>query len=130
MSYDHQDWTPVVFHKHRAPANPRDKDAVKAAFRSGAGVETVARDAGREMRERARKLDDETAKLPRLSVAMRRILVEARAKKNMTREELAQRINVKPKVIADLESGAVMQDPSILAKVKRVVEAPELRFFE
>lgn len=131
MAFEHQDWNTVVFHKSRGPQHQnsgRDKDAIKNALRSGGKVDTIEKDRQREERDRARKLEQETAVLPRLSAPMRKLMMDARTKKNLTREQLAQMLNVKPKIIADMESGAVVTDLSLLAKVKRALAVPELRF--
>lgn len=130
MSFPHQDWTPVVFRKHNKPEDVKSKEAIKHAQRTGAAVETHAKDHRREEKDRARKLEDGTAVLPKLSVPMRNLMRDARTKMNITREELARRLNVKPKIIADLESGMVVSDPSIIHGVKRVLKTPELRYAE
>jgi ribosome-binding protein aMBF1 (putative translation factor) len=126
MSYPHQDWTPVVFHKRQDTLTR--EDAVKLAHRTGRPVETVEKDHHREERDRARKLEDGTAVLPKLSIAMRNMMRDARTKMNITREELARQLNVKPKVISDLESGLVVTDASVLQGVKRILKLPALRF--
>lgn len=130
MSFTHQDWNTVVFRKHGTskPADTKSKDAIKAAQRTGVPIDTIAKDHRREEKDRARKLEEETAVLPKLSVAMRKLMTDARTKKNLTRDQLAQRLNVKPKLIADMESGVVVSDMSLLAKVKRELGIPELRF--
>lgn len=124
--FDHQDWTPVVFNKPRNHANT--KDALKHARRTGGAVETLAKDHNREQRERARKLESETAVLPKLSLASRKMMTDARTSQGLTRDQLAQRINVKPKLIADLETGEVITDASLLPKVRRALNCPDLKF--
>lgn len=129
MAFDHQDWTPVVFHKPKTTAaDVKSKEAIKHAQRTGANVETLSKDHNREEKDRARKLENETAVLPKLSLAMRKIMTDARTKKNITRDQLAQQLNVKPKVVSDLETGQVVSDPSILVKVRRILGTPELKF--
>lgn len=127
MSFPHQDWTPVVFKTHNSHRQANSKDAIKQAQRTG-NLETLSRDHDREERDRARKVDAETAVLPKLSLTMRKLMTEARTKKGLSRDQLAQRLNVKPKIIGDLESGAVITDPSVLVKVRRELGVPQLRF--
>lgn len=133
--FDHQDWTPVVFRKKE---DVKSKDALKHAQRTGNGkVETQTRDHNREQRDKMRKLEadlDPTADapnvapaLPKLHANMRKVMSDARTKLGITREQLAQRVNVRPKVIVDLETGNVVQEAGILAKVGRVLGV-HLRF--
>ena len=41
--------------------------------------------------------------------------------KGMTQKELAQKINVKPAIINDYESGKAVPDPKIINKLKRIL---------
>jgi len=41
--------------------------------------------------------------------------------KGMTQKELAQKINVKPSLINDYESGKALPDPKIINKIKRIL---------
>lgn len=130
-SYDHQDWKPVVFHVRAA--DPKAKQTIAQAQRKGAGIETLSKDRGREARDAARKLEADLcdpgagceapklAALPKLSGDMRKALTEARTKAGLTRDQLAQRLNVKPKVVVDLETGAVVNERDVLAKINRIL---------
>lgn len=136
---DAQDWEPVVF-KKRVPSNSTDKNAVRAAQRSGSGVETVAKIKGeaREYSDRARKLEADVTTpateaapppppLPTLSAEMRKTMITSRTGKKMTQQQLAQAVNTQPKVIQELEGGKVVQDKSVLQRINKVLGC-SLRF--
>lgn len=132
----HQDWEPVVFRKKVVKEN--DKDAVKAALRSGRPVETIVKNGNREYSDRARKLEadlDPTkdmsqvklAPLNKLNLASRQEMTRVRTEKKLTQIQLAQQLNVRPQIIQDLESGKPIQDRSILNHVNRVL-GTKMRF--
>jgi|TARA_B110000902_G_C13727919_1_gene367768 putative transcription factor len=45
-----------------------------------------------------------------------------RNSKGLTQKDLAQKINVKPSVINDYESGKALPNPSIINKLKKILE--------
>lgn len=117
-----QDWEPVVFHKKPArPAEMRDPAALRAALRSGQGIETHTKDRDREERDRLRKLDAEEAELPILNSTMRQRMIQARVAKKWNQTQLAQMCNVRLQIIQDLESGKPVTEPQILQKIMRVI---------
>jgi len=130
-SFNHQDWTPVVFRKKIT--NPRDKNEIVNAMRNGKKVDTLKKDNGsKEYSARARKLEldlvaDPTeaaptlGPLPRLSTVDRQELVKARTAKGLTQVQLAYQVNTIPSVIQDLENGKVVQNTKILQQVNRVL---------
>lgn len=139
MNLSGQDWETVVF-KKRAPHNPSDKDAVRAAQRNGGNVETITKIKGdaREYSDRARKLEADVntpateaapppPPLPVLSSDMRKAMIAARTGKKMTQQQLAQAVNTQPKIIQDIECGKVVQDKSVLQRINRVLGC-SLRF--
>lgn len=130
---EHQDWTPVIIRK-RAPSNPSDPRAVRAAQRNGDAIDTVRKVSGkeREYSDLARKLEaDLTASptdapppqtaLPHLNGELRKKMIQARVAKKLTQAQLAQQAHTQPKVINDLESGKVVTDTSVVTKVNRIL---------
>jgi ribosome-binding protein aMBF1 (putative translation factor) len=133
-----QDWEPVVFRKKTTPGDAKSKEAVKAAQRAGAEVHTLAKDKQREDRDRMRKLEQDLdpsadappkAALQKLSLAMRKSMIEARTKKGINQVQLANMLNVRTQVIQDLETGKVVNDKGILQKLRNVLGV-SLRFGE
>lgn len=133
-----QDWEPVVFRKRSTPADHKSKEAVKNALRTGAEVQTLTKDKHREDRDRLRKLEqdnDPTADAPpkaplqKLSLAMRKAMIDARTQKGYTQVQLATMINLRAQVIQDLENGKVVNEKGILQKLRNVLGV-SLRFGE
>lgn len=131
-----QDWEPVVFRKRVAPADLKSKEAIKAAQRSGAAVQTLTKDRQREDRDRLRKLEqdlDPTADAPpktslqKLNLSMRKAMIEARTQKGYTQIQLANMLNMRVQIIQDLETGKVVNEKGILQKLRNVLGV-SLRF--
>uniref|UniRef100_A0A0C9QMD7 TSA: Wollemia nobilis Ref_Wollemi_Transcript_22472_631 transcribed RNA sequence n=1 Tax=Wollemia nobilis TaxID=56998 RepID=A0A0C9QMD7_9CONI len=125
-----QDWTPVVIHKRpQKSSEARDPKAVNAALRSGARVETVKKcDGGHNKKTaqpvvNARKLDEETepAALQKVSGEVRQAIQKARLELKMSQAELAKRINERPQVIQEYESGKAVPNQAILAKMEKAL---------
>ena len=135
--HSHQDWEPVVFRKRQTPESLRSKAAVTQAQRAGGKVDTVEKDKQREERDRFRKLEadiqDPTqeppkmADLPCLSKPMQQMMIQGRVSKKMNQQALAHAINERVQVIQELETGKVVQNPSVLQKVNRAL-GTSLRF--
>lgn len=135
MNNHFQDWTPVVFRARTAKDDPRSKESIKHAQRTGATIDTLTKDKTREERDRARKLerdldpnaDGPLAPLQSLNLTMRKQMIEARTKKGLTQVQLAHQINVRTQVIQDLETGKVVNEKGILQKIRNALGV-SLRF--
>ena len=131
-----QDWEPVVFRVRKEHEDPKSKESIKHAQRTGAKIDTVSKDKNREDRDRARKLEqdlDPTADAPKLAplqnlnLTMRKAMIEARTKKGLTQIQLANQLNVRVQVIQDLETGKVVNEKGILQKIRNALGV-SLRF--
>jgi len=71
--------------------------------------------------QRIAKLDreDDVAPPPKVSPSVGKIIGQSRQAKGMTQKDLAVKINEKPSVIQDYESGKAIPSPQILAKMER-----------
>merc|ERR1711964_803917 len=70
----------------------------------------------------ARKLDEaEIPELPKVSHSFKVELQKARVAKKLSQKDLATKLNVKPSVIQDYESGKVVPDGALVAKMQRVL---------
>ena len=101
----HQDWEPVVFRKPKTE------------------VHTVQRDPLAEQRNALRKLENEEKKLSFLSLEMRQKLTQARIAQNLSQTQLANKINMRPQIIQELESGKTVLDSEkcVLNKLQKVL---------
>jgi ribosome-binding protein aMBF1 (putative translation factor) len=125
-----QDWEPVVFRKKM---DPKSKTDVKEAIRKGMPVETQKREGDvKASAAKKRELEkdlyvDPTTEapsqkaLPKLSPEDRQIMIKARTEKKLTQVQLAQQMNVRANVIQDMETGKVLENPSQLQQVNRIL---------
>jgi len=116
-----QDWTPVVLRKDK-PAKPTTERALAIAKAKGE-VQTVAR-VHHTAPANARQLDDNEAadfKLPTVTHDFKLALQKARQAKGWQQKDLAQRLNVKPSVINDYESGKALPQPGFIQQLNRVL---------
>ena len=116
---DHQDWTPVIF-KKRAPKTAKD------AKKRGYATQTVRKQGGNSNNKKnvnGRKIEEatETFKIAKVSTSVRKAIQKGRQDKSLTQKELAQKINTKPTVINDYESGRAIPNNYILGKIEKVL---------
>lgn len=73
--------------------------------------------------QRIAKLDreNEVAPPPKVPPTVGKAIGQGRQAKGLTQKELGVKINEKPNVIADYESGRAIPNPQILGKMERVV---------
>lgn len=80
----------------------------------------------------AKKLEEEeeSFRLEKPTMEMRKLLQQERMKAQLTQAELAQMCNVKPAIIADYENGKGVPNPIMLGKIERALRAknPTLEF--
>uniref|UniRef100_A0A7S0V6A5 HTH cro/C1-type domain-containing protein n=1 Tax=Polytomella parva TaxID=51329 RepID=A0A7S0V6A5_9CHLO len=127
-----QDWEPVILRKKTPTgAQAKDPNAVNAARRAGAQVDTIQKfNAGKNKPAQqtvtgqpAYKLDQETETFvhQKVSSDLKNQIVQARTAKKMTQVQLAQAVNEKPQIIQEYESGKAIPNPQILSKLSRVL---------
>lgn len=118
-----QDWKPVVFHKKSKPKTQaqaiRSGDRITLVKKHGAGKNSQ----GPQTNVNLKKLEgEEPPKLKKYDVEFRRQLQQARQEKKLTQKELAQKVNVKPTVIADCESGKGVWDARLVSRMEKVLK--------
>eukprot|EP01018_Ginkgo_biloba_P024046 Gb_25036 [translate_table: standard] len=124
-----QDWEPVVLHRRPQKASEaRDTKAVNAAIRAGAQVQSVKKFDGGQNKKvapslNARKLEEETepASLQKVSTEVRHAIQKARLDQKLSQAELAKRINERPQVVQEYESGKAVPNQLILSKMERAL---------
>ncbi|KAI9568951.1 multi protein bridging factor 1-domain-containing protein [Boletus coccyginus] len=129
---DNPDWDSklVIGFKAKAPKVARNTSELNAARRTGAVVATDKKVAGGGNKahvgpdhQRIAKLDreNEVAPPPKVNPSVGKAIQTARMDKQFTQKELAQKINEKPSVIQDYESGKAIPNPQILSKMERIL---------
>ncbi|NXF61486.1 EDF1 factor, partial [Ciccaba nigrolineata] len=123
------DWDTVTVLRKKGPsaAQAKSKQAILAAQRRGADVETSQRAAGQNKQhfitKNTAKLDRETEELhhDRVPLEVGKVIQQGRQSKGMTQKDLATKINEKPQVIADYESGRAIPNNQVMGKIERAI---------
>ncbi|XP_017553567.1 endothelial differentiation-related factor 1 homolog [Pygocentrus nattereri] len=124
------DWDTVTVLRKKGPssAQAKSKQAVAAAQRRGEEVETTKKWAAGQNKQHTvtkntAKLDRETEELhhQRVTLEVAKVIQTGRQDKGMTQKDLATKINEKPQVIAEYESGKAIPNNQIMSKIERVL---------
>ena len=77
----------------------------------------------KEIGSKLAKLDnaEEAGKIETVSLSLSQKIQQGRSAKGMKQKDLATKINVKPQVIGDYESGRAVPDNKILGKIERAL---------
>uniref|UniRef100_A0A3Q2NVJ8 Endothelial differentiation-related factor 1 n=1 Tax=Fundulus heteroclitus TaxID=8078 RepID=A0A3Q2NVJ8_FUNHE len=112
----------------RDPPKRTGPTAITAAQRRGEDVETSKKwSAGQNKQhlvtKNTAKLDRETEELhhERVPLEVGKVIQQGRQEKGMTQKDLATKINEKPQVIADYESGKAIPNNQVMGKIERVI---------
>jgi len=124
------DWDTVTYLRKTkpAPGAAKSKKAVNAAMRRGEDVETRTKYAAASNKrqvtsQNTAKLDRETEELHHqtVSLSVGRLIQKGRQQKEMTQKQLATKINEKPQVINEYESGKAIPNNQVLGKIERCI---------
>eukprot|EP00823_Brevimastigomonas_motovehiculus_P009881 TRINITY_DN971_c0_g1_i1.p1 TRINITY_DN971_c0_g1~~TRINITY_DN971_c0_g1_i1.p1 ORF type:complete len:149 (-),score=36.84 TRINITY_DN971_c0_g1_i1:185-631(-) len=128
MTSSDSGWDDVTVLRKKS-SKPTSASAVSSGLKSGE-LETVKRVDGGANKKRsapsnAAKLDAETEdfKQPKISHEFKIALMQARQAKKMTQADLAKKLNVKATIVNDYEAGRAIPDPSLIAKMSRILGA-------
>jgi len=120
----------VVGQKAKAPKVTKNSADLNAARRAGAVVATEKKVSGGANKanpgtdhQRIVKLDRDNEVAPPAKVApsVGRAMQTARMELKLSQKDVAQKINEKPSVLQDYESGKAIPNPQILSKLERVL---------
>lgn len=124
------DWDTVTVLRKKGPtaAQAKSKQAITSAQRRGEEVETTKKwSAGQNKQhlvtKNTAKLDRETEELhhDRVPLEVGKVIQLGRQEKGLTQKDLATKINEKPQVIADYESGKAIPNNQVLGKIERAI---------
>eukprot|EP01136_Pigoraptor_vietnamica_P010255 Opistho-1_new@3300 len=125
------DWDSVTYLKKKpvSASVAKSEQAINQARRAGASIETEKKFAAGSNRQHATdkdtaKLDRETEELhhDRVTLDLARTIMKARNDLKMTQKDLATKINEKPGVINEYESGKAIPNQQILSKLERTLK--------
>lgn len=98
-----QDWTNVTFRK-----KPRPKQGTALQLPEGAA--------------RERELHSSEPPVPeRVSLQLRKKIQQARLSKKMNQRELANRLNVHPSVVNNIEAGTAIHEKKLIRQIENVL---------
>lgn len=100
MQYPHQDWKPVVLKKSQPTKHIQKRDGNK---------------------ERKKIESDDPEPLKTLGLSAAKQIQQARLSKKWSQKDLANKLNIKPNLIKDYETGKVVPNPQILNKINRLL---------
>lgn len=112
---EHQDWNPLTI-----KAKKLDPKSAKIKAERTGNIETQKRKV-QNSHLRKVELEDDVQPIEKVSTDIKLLIQKARQEKNLTQKELANKVNVKPEIIRDIESGKAMNDKQILVKMQKVL---------
>lgn len=124
MSNDCQDWTVVTLRKKQ----PKVKGKIDpyTARQQGVVVDTITKkDPSHTLTKVQREAlnnDGEPNRILKIDKSVAQKIQKARNDLNMTRKELAQKINEKETVLAEYEKGTAIPNTQILNKIEKVLK--------
>ncbi|KAJ3048187.1 multiprotein-bridging factor 1 [Rhizophlyctis rosea] len=126
---DEWDSQTVIRKRAQNSTAARSESALNAARRTGAGVTSEKKGTGNANvagidAGKAAKIDRETEDfhVERVGLSVGKAIQQARQAKNLTQKDLATKINEKPSVVNDYESGrAANPNQQVLGKMERVL---------
>ena len=109
---NHQDWNPIVF-KKQPSRTLTNNDIRNGNFK--------IRTKQNESSQRINKIDNETEifKLKKISKKVSQEIQKGRLAKKLSQKQLAQAVNVTPKVINEMESGKSQPNEAVKRKIAR-----------
>ncbi|XP_016397492.1 endothelial differentiation-related factor 1 homolog [Sinocyclocheilus rhinocerous] len=123
------DWdTVTVLRKKGSAAQSKSKQAIISAQRKGDAVETSKKWAAGQNKQHVvtkntAKLDSETEELShqRVPLEVGKVIQQGRQNKGLTQKDLATKINEKPQIIAEYESGKAIPNNQVMGKIERAI---------
>ncbi|KAK1792858.1 hypothetical protein P4O66_012126 [Electrophorus voltai] len=113
------DWdTVTVLRKKGSAAQAKSKQKVTLRFAGAAGQNKQ-----HVVTKNTAKLDRETEELhhDRVPLEVGKVIQQGRQNKGLTQKDLATKINEKPQVIADYESGKAIPNNQVMGKIERAI---------
>jgi len=117
-----------IGHRPGKASQARSKQAVNSAMRHGGELDTSKKFGGGGNKQfsankNTATLDRETEELHHRTVdhAVSQLIQQGRQAKGWTQKELATKMNEKPEIIKDYESGKAIPNQQVLSKMERMI---------
>jgi len=112
-----QDWNTVVI----VNKNKKKEDPIVLKHRDNEKVETLKKDKNK-LDVNIRKLEsDDIVVIDRIPLEICKKIQQGRLQKNLTRKELAQKLNLKESVINEIENGKYKYDKQLIRKIEKIL---------
>uniref|UniRef100_A0A8C6Z0U3 Endothelial differentiation related factor 1 n=1 Tax=Nothoprocta perdicaria TaxID=30464 RepID=A0A8C6Z0U3_NOTPE len=118
------DWDTVTVLRKKGPSAAQAKSKqVSAARRPSLTQRAAGQNKQHFITKNTAKLDRETEELhhDRVPLEVGKVIQQGRQSKGMTQKDLATKINEKPQVIADYESGRAIPNNQVMGKIERAI---------
>lgn len=115
--YSHQDWKTVLL-------KPKKHDGEKSIVRrnESVGLTTVSSVTGKPAWKIEEQVDSDVGKpVKYVSKEDASAIVKGRVERKMTQKDLAQKLNMSVKDIADIESGKAIENKQVIGRIKRIL---------
>jgi putative transcription factor len=125
------DWDSVTVISKRPQSTKtlKSKDAITQAQRSGGqivsekktGINPTSKTEGSKIAKVDRMTDEGVFEVQKVSMSVSKAIQDGRRQKEMTQKDLATKINEKPQIVGEYESGKGVPNQQVLAKMERVL---------
>jgi putative transcription factor len=125
------DWDSVTIISKRAQSQKtlKSKDALNQAHRTGiqivsekkSAINPTTKPEGSKISKVDRMTDEGLFEVSKISMSVSKAIQDGRRAKEMTQKELATKINEKPQIVGEFESGKAVPNQQVLAKMERVL---------
>jgi putative transcription factor len=113
--YSDKQWETVVIRKKKSVSDAPKETQVKTTQPKSKGLVNT------DINMRKLENDTENTAHERVSPELKKQIIQARIAKKLTQSELAQKINERPQVVQEYESGKAIPENKVLQKMSRVL---------
>jgi len=123
---DHQDWKPAGWDKRGDKPKGQTTTAFLNSEKRKGNVLSVKKNISNtniktEVNVRKLENEEDTFKLPVVTLSMSKRIAKARCEQKLTQKELAFKLNLDVKIIQEYENGKAIPNPNIINKMDRVL---------
>lgn len=112
-----QDWNPVILRNK----NREKEDPILLKHRNNVEIETIKKDKNK-IDTNLRKLDsNDIIIIDKIPLEICKKIQQGRLEKNLTRKELAQKLNIKENIITEIENGKYKYDKQLIRKIEKIL---------
>ena len=103
---EHQDWTPVIFHKPKQETKKISSNNVPSLSKKTKELMNT----------------NEACVIPKVSMEFRKVMQSARSSKKLSEKQLATMLQVPVKTIAEYENGKAIPNNQFISKMEKILQ--------